>query len=337
MINKLVIRSALLLLSHFLLFAAEAHIKSAFITPLATKSLLTDIISVNGKMVAVGDRGHIILSLDGENWQQAQVPVNVLLTDVFFFDAHSGWAVGHDATILHSRDGGISWSIQQNLPKIDKPLFGVYFKDPLNGFAFGAYGLFYRTSDGGKRWQNEFHGELLHPDDMAYINEVKDSDPAAYEDETSSILPHFNRLAVVGQTLYLVGETGLVAKSDDFGHHWIKNQPFYNGSFFTVANTVKGLIAGGLRGNIFASNNGGASWQRLELDAVTSINRVFSAADDIVVVGNSGLLLSSHDGGKTFKLLAQSDGKAITGGIFLGKKLILTSEVGIKVIQDGQW
>ncbi|MFT4929008.1 MAG: hypothetical protein ACI8WB_005134, partial [Phenylobacterium sp.] len=32
-----------------------------------------------------------------------------------------------------------------------------------------------------------------------------------------------------------------------------------------------------------------------------------------------------------------SDGKAITAGVVLGDKLILSSEVGIKVIQGGQW
>ncbi|MEN1451047.1 WD40/YVTN/BNR-like repeat-containing protein, partial [Pseudomonas aeruginosa] len=44
--------------------------------------------------------------------QQAQVPVDVLLTSVHFPDANNGWAVGHDGVVLHSTDGGKTWSKQ---------------------------------------------------------------------------------------------------------------------------------------------------------------------------------------------------------------------------------
>lgn len=323
--------------------AANIAAKPAFITPLAAKSLLTDIVKVGHSMVTVGDRGHILYSSDGNVWQQAKVPVNVLLTDVFFVDDKRGWAVGHDATILGSRDGGLSWAIEHYSPETDKPLFGIYFKDSSNGIAFGAYGMFLRTTDGGANWQKEFHGELLHPDDLEYINELKATDPAGYEDETSSILPHFNRLTAVGSTLYLVGEIGMVAKSDDFGAHWTKSEPFYNGSFFSLASGGHNdLYVAGLRGNIFRSTDfaqkgATASWQKLKLSGTTSINRIFSAGNKLVLVGNSGLFFTSSDGGQSFKSFSQSDGKAITGGIFMDNKLILSSEVGIKVIQSGQW
>jgi photosystem II stability/assembly factor-like uncharacterized protein len=34
--------------------------------------------------VAVGQYGHILLSSDGDNWQQANVPLQTTLTSVFF-------------------------------------------------------------------------------------------------------------------------------------------------------------------------------------------------------------------------------------------------------------
>ncbi|MFT5163572.1 MAG: photosystem II stability/assembly factor-like uncharacterized protein [Alteromonadaceae bacterium] len=341
--KKLITYSCVLLLSQFMLLTAQAGVTPAFMTPLASKSLLTDIVEVGDSVVAVGDRGHIVYSTDGDNWQQAKVPVNVLLTDVFFLDQNHGWAVGHDATILASVDGGKSWTVQQSAPEIDKPLFGIHFKDSSNGIAFGAYGMFYRTTDGGASWQDEFHGELLHPDDLAYINDLKANDPKGYKDETATILPHFNRLMTLGSTLYLVGETGMVAKSDDFGAHWNKAEPFYNGSFFTIDNGgTGGIFVGGLRGNLFYSHDFGqkdapGSWKKLALAATTSINRIFSAVDKMVIVGNSGLFYTSHDGGKTFTSRVQSDGKAITAGVVKGSKLILTTEAGIKVIQGGKW
>ena len=227
--NKIISFTVLLCLA----FTLQAQPTPALMSKLASKTLLTDIVKLSdNKLVTVGDRGHILLSQDGEKWQQSQSPVNVLLTDVFFLDDSTGWAVGHDVTIIKTVDGGQSWAVQHYSPQTDKPLFGIHFKDANNGFAIGAYGLFLRTSDGGKSWNKEFHGEFLHPDDLDYINELKDSDPQAYEDETSSILPHFNRVLIAQNYAYLVGEVGLLAVSTDYGLKWQKVDEFYNGSFF---------------------------------------------------------------------------------------------------------
>ena len=51
---------------------------------MASQTLLTDVTKVNDKLFAVGERGHVIYSQDAESWQQANVPVNVLLTSIKF-------------------------------------------------------------------------------------------------------------------------------------------------------------------------------------------------------------------------------------------------------------
>jgi photosystem II stability/assembly factor-like uncharacterized protein len=334
--NKLILLSSLVAAS----ISVQADTNPSFASTLASKSLLTDIVKIDDNtLVAVGDRGHILRSTDTKDWQQAKVPINVLLTDVFFLDEKRGWAVGHDATVLQTTDGALNWSVQHHAPKMDKPLFGIHFKDKDNGIVFGAYGLFMRSKDGGASWQQEFHGELLHADDLEYLNDLKANEPEVYKDETSSILPHFNRLLVDGNNAYLVGEVGLLATSSDYGVHWNKVDAFYNGSFFEIAKVPgQGLFVGGLRGNLFnLADSTLNNWQAITSGASSSINRVLAADNRIVVVGNSGLLFSSNDGGKSFKSFAQSDGKAITGGVFVGGKLVLTSEVGVKVLEAGQY
>ncbi|MCP4657928.1 MAG: hypothetical protein GY856_21175, partial [bacterium] len=73
--------------------------------PLAWRSLLLDGVAVGGLMVAVGERGHVLLSTDqGTKWHQAEVPTRATLTGVYFHDERNGWAVGHDAVILRTRD-----------------------------------------------------------------------------------------------------------------------------------------------------------------------------------------------------------------------------------------
>lgn len=302
---------------------------------LASKSLLLDITKISpDKLVAVGERGHIIISSDALNWQQAEVPVQTTLTSVFFLDEHHGWAVGHDATILNTTDGGFTWKIQQYKPEIEKPLLDIVFKSPTEGIAIGAYGLTFRTTDGGVTWHNEFHSEILSPDDAQYLADLKQQDEEAYLDETSSILPHFNRLVMDGRTLYMVGEIGLIAKSNDFGKNWSVFDNIYQGSFFDIARTMQGnLLVVGLRGHVFRSLKNGMPWDQSPTNTTSLINDIVLSDDErIFLLANNGVLLESNDDGQTYRLKTQKDGKAIIAGVWFNKKLVTVSDVGIKII-----
>lgn len=315
--------------------STNSRLITADIAPLAEQSLLLDITNVEDRqLVAVGQHGHILLSSDAKNWQQAQVPVQSTLTGVYFYNRQLGWAVGHDATILHTRDGGTSWHVQQYLPELEKPLFDIAFQDELHGLAVGAYGQLFRTLDGGKSWSFEFHQEFLPVDDIAYLAEVKLEDEEAYLDEISSILPHFNRIFIDGRTLYLVGEIGLIAKSNDFGVSWLPFDAIYQGSFFDISRTLEGnLIVVGLRGNIFRSSKNGTPWQKTATDTTALLSSIVLSDDNrIFILGNNGLLLESHDDGLSFSQKVQPDGKALVAGVWFNNQLVVVSEVGIKQI-----
>ena len=131
---------------------AQPQPKPAIEAKLAVDNLLTDISEVGDNLLAVGKWGNIVYTNDMGNWKQASSPVQSLLTSVFFINDELGWAVGHDATILNTIDGGRSWSIQQFLPELDRPLLDIVFFDEKEGLVVGAYGMSYRTLDGGKTW-----------------------------------------------------------------------------------------------------------------------------------------------------------------------------------------
>jgi photosystem II stability/assembly factor-like uncharacterized protein len=302
---------------------------------LASKSLLLDISPIGQKkLVVVGQHGHILLSNDGEQWQQANVPVQVTLTSVYFLNDLLGWAVGHDATILHSQDGGLNWQIQQYLPALEKPLLDIYFKNALQGIAVGAYGQFFRSNDGGTSWQAEFHQEFLLADDIEYISELKQEDEAAYLDEISFILPHFNGLVQDGDALFLLGETGLLAKSEDFGLTWQQFEGFYQGSFFSLARTKSNdILVAGLRGHVFRGINKGSQWDAITTNTTALLNDIVFAKDGrIFILGNNGMLLVSTDDGESFSKKPQPDGKALIAGVWFKEMLIAVSDVGIKVL-----
>lgn len=306
----------------------------AMIAPLAKESLLLDIATLPGDgLVVVGERGHVLVSDQGKTWSQVDVPLNSTLTAVYFINDKLGWAVGHDSSIIASEDGGQSWVVQQYKPESEKPLLDVYFKDANQGIAIGAYGLFYRTQDGGKSWQAEFHDEFLHPDDRDYLLELKEEDEEAYLDEMTSILPHFNRIADIGQgKLLLAGEAGLAALSEDFGQTWQRIDEFYLGSFYDGARLNDGrLILVGMRGHIFTSGDEGKSWQQMASGTQASLNSVLVSGERAYILGNSGVVLDLYQG--QAKMHLQPDGKALLNAVAKDTHLWAATEVGVKQLE----
>jgi photosystem II stability/assembly factor-like uncharacterized protein len=324
-----------------LLLTTQIHAESAamptpsYLMPLAEKAVLTDLIRVNDQLyVAVGDRGHLLISKDSASWTLIQTPVQSLFTSVYFSDDKHGWAVGHDATIIATQDGGQSWQLQQFKPETDKPLFDILFADANNGIALGAYGMFYRTIDGGKTWQDEFHLELVGSDDQEYLKELQETDPDAYLDERASVLPHFNRIYQHNNVLYLIGEAGFFATSADFGKSWTRHAQFYNGSLFGLTMTAKStLIVAGLRGHVFRSTDWGQSWQEVKLNHTATLNSVLTDdAGHVYLTGNAGTLLVSQDDGITFTSMPTQDSKAILNAVAVKDQLVLVTEAGIRTL-----
>lgn len=77
------------------------------------------------------------------------------LHDVFFLGAQVGWTVGttydNDGRILHTTDGGDTWSLQ----KSDVPLWGVWFVSLTEGWIVGDNGTILHTTDGGESWREQ--------------------------------------------------------------------------------------------------------------------------------------------------------------------------------------
>lgn len=246
----------------------------AEIAPNSSHALATAVVSTGQKLVAVGARGHILMSGDGMSWKQANSPVRSLLTSVFFVGDRFGWAVGHDAVILHTSDGGESWTLQNFAPALNQPLLDVLFLDRDRGFAIGAYGLFLQTSDGGKTWlkmENDISAETRHLNAMCRLD---------------------------NDALLVVGEEGMLAMSTDEGATWKRLQSPYSSSLFSVApKGGQGAVVGGLRGSLFETGDlAVGQWQRLESRSKQSVFGLSRLGNgDFMGVGANGTFLRIHN------------------------------------------
>ncbi len=316
--------------SAFMLFnVAATPLNFSIPSPLAKQSLLLDISKANNGFVTVGERGHILTTDTSANtWQQQKVPVTATLTGVAVV-GEDMWAVGHDATIIHSDDNGQTWSLQYSNPDIDKPLLDVLFFDDKHGIAIGAYGLFYRTLDGGDNWTTEIHTSLLFPEDQEYLQELKQESEEDYQLELESILPHLNQLAIDGERLYMVGEMGLVALSDDLGKTWSKIDIGYDGSLFAVNAKDGNVYIGGLRGAIFQSTDQLATSHRLTVQSRVSVNAIILNNEQQYYMGNNGMIIRVQNNAVSEYQIPEE--KAILNAVYHADKaqFIFATDIGL--------
>jgi photosystem II stability/assembly factor-like uncharacterized protein len=279
----------------------------------APRMLLLDAATADDALVAVGERGAILRSIDaGRSWQTVPSPARATLTAVAFAPSPStrGWAVGHDALILATPDAGRTWTKQFQGDNLADSFLDVLALDVNHVLAVGAYALCVETRDAGKTW----HRRKLADEDY-----------------------HFNRI-VRGPTgtLYIAGEHGTLLRSPDDGRVWEQLRVPYEGSFYGVlpldAHT---LLVHGLRGHVYRSTDDGATWTQVPTPAPALLATSVRLRDNTIVLGgNARTLLASRDGGATLAPAADSLAGAVSEIVELSDGRLLTvGEAGASVLR----
>lgn len=124
---------------------------------------ITSVQILGKKTIAVGQGGLVLSSTsDGKAWGfvDTKLPTKVL-ANLDFHAMHSVkdnvWIAGRPGSvILHSSDGGTTWSLQKTGQPL--PLHGVFFFDEKLGFAVGDAGTIVQSTDGGKSWKVQHQG-----------------------------------------------------------------------------------------------------------------------------------------------------------------------------------
>ena len=246
----------------------------AQMTPLAFSSLMTDIASRNNTVIAVGELGHILYSKDqGENWKQANVPVDTLLTAISMLDENTAWAVGHDGIVIKTEDGGENWTLlyrtlDHSEDEFVDPLLDVTFWNSNQGIAVGAFGQYYTSNDGGRSW--DIHSENLPNEDELHLNSV---------------------LRTSDGQLFIASEYGNLFYSMDDGSSWQLITLPVEATFFSLAYQpdVKKIIIVGIAGNAFSFSIETSQVEELPIRVEQSLYAAHYANQQLHLVGAKGI------------------------------------------------
>ncbi len=273
--------------------------------PLVPESLLLDIVRVGDRLVAAGERGHIVWSDNGQDWVQAEVVPTRSTINRLFVLGDRIWAVGHDSVILTSGDHGKTWTRQYFAPDRMQPIMDVYFSDENHGLVIGAYGLIMVTADGGNSWDDRL------------VNEEDDY--------------HLNALLPLDESRFLIaGEAGYSYRSSDGGETWASmDMPYFGSMFGAVRAEGDCVLYYGLRGHVLKSCDFGESWVELDTGMETTMSDAVSYDGKILMVGNSGVIME-YDGDGGFSEFKHSSGGDFAGVIQVGEgRFLLVGEDGV--------
>ena len=257
---------------------------------------------------AVGNYGALYHSSDGgQSWEARDSGTKVPLFSIDFGDAQHGWVVGKSAEILATSDAGKTWTRQKSPIEASKHLFKVRAADARTAWAVGDWGAIAVTTDGGATWQDRSLPTLT------VLDEVRPdrNDHLVLEDVVL-----YDVAWPDPQHGYIAGEFATLLATSDGGVTWVKRK-------LPTEKTIFGLHfvspdegwAVGIDGLVLHTTDAGRTWavQHGNPDPATIDELAFNDAlknpgmyavsvvgEAGMVVGDTGTILVSSDGGKNW-------------------------------------
>jgi photosystem II stability/assembly factor-like uncharacterized protein len=213
------------------------------------------------------------------------------LNSIYFADKNNGWVVGNNHIILHTSNGGQTWSRQEsgleplNVHGVRKALdlFSVHFVDNNYGWAVGFFGTIINTNNGGLTWDRQKSG-------------------------TDNVL--WKVFFVDQEHGWAVGSNGTILYTENGGKSrfggilsgWKKQESNTDVHLFDVffLNQYTGWVVGA--DEILYTENGGRFWKKQQIGQAKHLRGVrFINKEDGWVVGTNKIF-GTKDGGRTWQV-----------------------------------
>jgi photosystem II stability/assembly factor-like uncharacterized protein len=234
-------------------------------------------VAARGESVAAsGYFGTVLVSTDGgASWSAPATGTDEPLYAVAFGPGRELWAAGRAGAVLRSSDGGRTFARLET--PFDRHVFGLYAPAAGTALAVGDFGLQLRTTDGGENW------ECIPREEDVILGRIA---PAAADAVVAGEYGTLERLPggrPPGRRGALVG-----VPADAYVFDVWLDEAGATG------------VAVGLAGAILRSDDGGATWSRVEAPFTRDLYGVGGAGTRVVIVGEGGFAARSQDGGRTF-------------------------------------
>lgn len=251
------------------------------------------------------------------------------LRDLYFFDEHTGIAVGDSGVIIRSTDGGENWS---EIMHSDSIIFRkVKFWDDNHGVAIGT--KLYTTSNGGLDWQKqevstiEFFADVELFDNYKFILTGSNNTVfrLQFENDEINVLSEnileyeISHMSFINDSIgfaYHRWQLNSILKTTNGGLTWTKLD-FDSDDVFTVIEDINfitediGFFGGWYDSKILRTIDGGLNWDLVNIE--DSNNTVFdfpgvfdfhidlNTTDKFYVSGWHGEIFKSNDLGSNWK------------------------------------
>ena len=223
-------------------------------------------------------------------------------------------AVGERGHVLKSDDQGETWRQIENVPV--NILLTKVFSVGQSLWAVGHDTTVIHSSDGGETWQLQF-----------------------YDPERQ--LPLLSVYFMDAQHGFAIGAYGTILTTVDGGQNWqdelIHDELDYHLNDMTMANDGNLYIAGEA-GYGFISSDRGQTWEAIELPYPGSMFGVLALADEVIMYGLRGHVLSSRDQGQSWQNIPNNSLSSLFGGDLIDQKsaILVGANGGRTVYKDGR-
>jgi len=260
----------------------------------------------------------------GERRGQAGKDLNA----VYFADSKRGWVAGDGGLVLHTADGGRTWTTQR--VETGDSVNDIYFRDKEDGYLLAGDRIF-STEDGGATWRlsSRFLSATFGGADPELYSVRFTSKKRGWvvgslsrrERVTDSLVLYTTdggvswqrlRVPVADELIHLdfdsdkrgwiVGAAGRILHTRDGGETWARQASNTQATLYHVDfNGDERGWAVGERGTILRTRDGGATWEAVVAPVRSTLLSVkFVNDDDGWIVGRGGVILRSEDGGQTW-------------------------------------
>ena len=312
--------------------------------PLPQNDELLEVAHGNGRFVAVGERGAVVVSTNGTDWSTYRIRAELTVRGIAF--GNGTFVAVTDSGILSSTDG-VTWAARINGQIFQTVVFG-------NGRFVAAAGFDVLISTDGVHWEDatlpsyirRFFAAIAFgngrfvamshwwdypiwtsPDGVTWSPENGVAPSVAIED-----------LAFGNGLFVAVGDEGAVYTSPD-GTNWTSRDSDVSNRLIDITYGNGRFVAVGTRGRIISSANG-TSWRRETSGTPDRLEGVTFGGGLFIAVGENGTILSSPSGvdwtRRNYGVTRDLDGTAVGNGTIavVGKGgSIMTSTGGSNFIQ----